>query len=58
MPADFEKCQKSGGRIRTVSGPNKQFQVPEGHYRHICWLNNEPHWGELHKKEKEGAPKK
>ena len=50
MPEAFDKCKKNGGRVRTVSGPNKHFKVPEGHYRHVCWLNNEPIWGDLKKK--------
>jgi hypothetical protein len=49
MPAEFEKCRRNGGRIKTISGPNKYFDVPEGHYRHVCWHNGEPAWGELKK---------
>lgn len=51
MPRAFDQCRKSGGKIRTITGPNKQFDLEEGEYRHVCWLNNEPHWGEKHKKE-------
>jgi len=36
MPADFDKCERDGGRIRTVTGPNKQMGLKEGEYVHIC----------------------
>lgn len=35
MPEAFENCNKAGGKVRTISGPNKQFKVPEGKYRRI-----------------------
>jgi len=50
MPEAFEKCRRNGGRIRTISGPNKMFKLEAGEYRHVCWLNNEPYWGEKHTK--------
>jgi hypothetical protein len=52
MPADFEKCRQGGGRVRTVSGPNKRFGLKEGEYMHICILGNEVHRGEVKRKEK------
>ena len=55
MPQGFENCRKRGGRIRTISGPSKQFDLQDGEYRHVCWLNNEPHWGE--KKTKKDSDK-
>jgi hypothetical protein len=33
MPADFDKCVKDGGRVRTVEG--KKFGLKEGEYKHI-----------------------
>jgi hypothetical protein len=51
MPADFEKCRQGGGRVRTVSGPNKRFGLKEGDYMHICILGKEIHRGEVNRKE-------
>lgn len=50
MPASFDKCKANGGRIRTISGPNKEFGVPAGSYMHICAVGNEVHRGEVKKK--------
>ena len=46
MPADFERCRNDGGKVRTVSGPNKIYHLSKGEYRHICILHNKVHWGE------------
>jgi len=37
MPAGFDKCEKEGGKMRTVSGPNKRFGLGNGEYVHICF---------------------
>lgn len=52
MPEGFEKCRKAGGRIRTISGPNKKFGLPEGKYVHICFLDGKMHRGEVKTKKK------
>ena len=57
MPKGFEVCQRNGGRIRTVSGPDKQFGLGEGEYMPVCYLNGEAHLGEIHKKKEEKHPK-
>ena len=36
MPKSFDFCQVAGGKIRTISGPNAQFKLKKGQYRHIC----------------------
>lgn len=36
MPKAFNDCRAAGGRIRTVSGPNKKFGLSEGQYVHVC----------------------
>lgn len=54
MPKDFERCVKEGGRVRTVSGPNKLFGLKKGEYRHICFLNGKSFLGEIKTKKKEG----
>ena len=47
MPADFDKCVKEGGRVRTM-------QLKKGRYMHVCYdKNNKSHAGEVKtKKEK------
>ena len=51
MPADFDKCVRNGGRVRTVKG--KQYGCKEGQYRHICFLHGESYLGEVKTKQKE-----
>jgi hypothetical protein len=36
MPAEFDACRKSGGKIRTISGPNKSYGLSANQYLHIC----------------------
>jgi len=43
MPADFDKCVKEGGRVRTM-------KVKGGRYMHICFLNGKSYSGEVKKK--------
>jgi len=50
MPAGFDKCEKEGGKMRTVSGPNKRFGLGNGEYVHICFDKK----GAIHR----GYPKK
>ena len=41
MPADFDKCVKEGGRVRTI-------KVGKGKYQHICYdSNGKSHAGEI-----------
>lgn len=53
MPKGFEDCRANSGRIRTVSGPNKQMGLNKNQYAHICVLNGKVHRGEVKTKEKE-----
>jgi len=53
MPEDFERCVKNGGRVRTMSGPNKLFGLKRGEYRHICFLKGKSYLGEIKKKKEE-----
>ena len=47
MPADFEKCQAEGGKIRRKS-------LSDGRFINICYdKNGKSHAGEVH--EKQGA---
>ena len=43
MPADFEKCVKEGGQVRTVNVNNTKNE-----YLHICYdKNGKSHSGEV-----------
>lgn len=57
MPEAFEKCQRNGGRVRTISGPNEKFGLGKGEYMHVCFLKGEMHRGEvkIQKKEKKSS---
>ena len=37
MPKAFDDCVKSGGRVRTLSGPSKKFGLDKGQYMRICF---------------------
>jgi len=39
MPQEFDACVKAGGRVRTVTGPNKKFGLSDGEYVHVCFKN-------------------
>lgn len=54
MPADFEKCVSDGGRVRTVSGPDKEHGLGKGEYVKYCYKNGKSFRGEVHKKKKKG----
>lgn len=47
MPAAFERCRAGGGRIRTISGPNKQFNLSAGQYAHVCFDSRGAHRGHV-----------
>jgi len=40
MPADFNKCVKNGGRVRTK-------KLSGGRYIHLCFLNGKSYAGEV-----------
>jgi hypothetical protein len=44
MPAAFDKCVSSGGRVRTKSG------LKGGKYLHICYKGGKSYAGEVKKK--------
>ena len=46
MPADFERCVKKGGRVRTKT-------LGQGHYVRYCFLNGKSYRGEVKTKKKE-----
>jgi len=53
MPEAFEKCRRNGGKIRTVSGPNKEHGLKENQYVHYCVIQGESFRGEIKTKKKE-----
>jgi len=51
MPAGFERCVKSGGRVRTK-------KLKDGKYIKICFLNGKSYAGEVHKGKKSKLTKR
>jgi hypothetical protein len=49
MPRDFDVCQRNGGRVRRVSGPNKDHGLIKGEYVNYCYINGESFRGEVKK---------
>ena len=45
MPAGFEKCVKSGGRVRTKS-------LKDNQYIHICFKDGKSYSGEVKQRQK------
>lgn len=45
MPAAFEKCVSEGGKVRTVSGPNKSQGLKGGQYVKFCTKDGKTHRG-------------
>jgi len=51
MPADFERCVKRGGRVRTL-------KLKGNKYIHICYLNGKSYRGEVKTKKKASKRRK
>ena len=50
MPATFDRAVKAGGRVRTITGPNKQFGLGKGEYLHVVFRDGKMIRGEVKKK--------
>jgi hypothetical protein len=50
MPKAFEQCVENGGKVRTVSGPNKEHGLGSGEYVKYCTIGGKSHRGHVHKK--------
>lgn len=50
MPKAFEACVASGGRVRRITGPSKQFALKGGQYRNVCFKNGKMTMGHVHSK--------
>ena len=37
MPAKFNKCVKGGGRVRTMTGPNKRMGLKDDEFVRVCF---------------------
>ncbi len=56
MPAAFDKAVKEGGKVRTITGPNKRFGLKAGEYMHVAFKGGKMERGEVkHKSAKEDA---
>ena len=55
MPESFNRCVKAGGRVRTVSGPNKKFGLSAGQFTRLCFKDGKSFKGEtrINKRKKE-----
>lgn len=52
MPKAFESCIKAGGKVRTISGPDKKFDLKGNEYIKVCFLKGKMYKGYKAKKEK------
>jgi len=52
MPKAFNNCVKQGGRVRTISGPNKEHNLKKGEYVKYCYRNGKSYRGHVQKKNK------
>ncbi|KKM60745.1 hypothetical protein LCGC14_1538750 [marine sediment metagenome] len=46
MPKAFEDCVEGGGRVRTISGPDKRFDLGKDQFIRICFDSKGSHEGE------------
>jgi len=51
MPREFEVCVRNGGRVRRVSGPDKDHGLAPNEYVDYCFIEGESYRGEVKKKE-------
>ena len=51
MPAAFLKCVKDGGRVRTMSGPDKKMGLSENQFVRVCFKGGKMSRGEIKTKQ-------
>lgn len=56
MPAAFDACVSAGGRVRTISGPDRHFGLSKGEYVHVCILRGKLVRGYVKQKRGDAAP--
>jgi len=52
MSKAFEKCIRRNGEVTKILGKNTHFEIPDGHYRRICVINDKTHKGPLKQNKK------
>ena len=52
MPAEFDRCVRNGGKVRTASGPSKEHGLEKGEYVRYCIDSSGSHRGHVKKKQK------
>ena len=52
MPRAFMRCYKNGGKIRTISGPDKKHGLKAGQYVQYCTLSGWAYRGHVKQKGK------
>ena len=55
MPKSFDSCVSGGGRVRTVSGPNKKMGLSKSQYCKVCFDGKGMHRGHVKTKSKAAA---
>lgn len=50
MPKGFENCVKRGGRVKRVSGPDKDHGLKKDEYVNYCYIDGKSYRGEVKKK--------
>jgi phage I-like protein len=55
FPADFERCVRQGGRVRTISGPNKEHGLSKDEYVKYCYKDGKSYRGEVKTKSKKNT---
>jgi hypothetical protein len=57
LPRGFSQCVRRKGRVRTVTGPDKEHGLGKDEYVHFCVIEGESYRGEVHKKKDKGDNK-
>jgi len=56
MPKAFNNCVNKGGRVRTIKGPDKRYNLASGEYRKVCFRKGKMYMG--HKKKNKQSKRK
>jgi hypothetical protein len=55
MPKSFDDCVSGGGRVRTISGPDKKMGLRKGQYIRVCFNDSGMHKGHVKRKSRAAA---
>lgn len=50
MPRAFDEAVAAGGKVRTITGPNKHFGLGRHEYMHVVFYKGNMERGEVKKK--------